>query len=302
MTGERDIYTVKAFTTDPLGGNAAAVVPEASGLGDTQMQAIAQAMGFSETAFVLPTEVPGAEFCLRWFTPSVEVPLCGHATVATLKVLTDLGRLPVDGSPRKIETLSGNLRITVEKDHQRQIHRLQVPVPEFRPYEISNDKAKAFFGFYQSDYMSVWPMMATEHDPYIPAISISTLRRLRPDLPRMKSEPGLGTVCFFTGETLELGHTWHCRFFAPGLGINEDPVTGAINGPLGAYFYQFIDTVKPPRAEYIGEQGDIINCPGRVYVTVKGDGSMPTDVEIGGEAVITKTEPLADLLRQMGMA
>jgi PhzF family phenazine biosynthesis protein len=298
MAGEHDIYTVKAFTADPLGGNAAAVVPQAAELSETRMQAIARVMGFSETAFVLPSEVPDAEFRLRWFTPSVEVPLCGHATIATLKVLAELEFLPVDGSSRMIDTLSGNLRVSIEKDGRRQLHRLQVPVPEFEPFTLPDEKAKALFGFYQSDRMSIWPTVRTKHDPYLPAMGLSTLRRLRPDLPRMKSEPGLGTACFFTGETMELGHTWHCRFFAPGLGINEDAVTGAINGPLGAYFYQFVDTNKPRRAEYIGEQGDIINCPGRVYVTVEGDGTKATDIEIGGEAAITRTEPLEDVLRR----
>jgi trans-2,3-dihydro-3-hydroxyanthranilate isomerase len=300
MAGDRDIYTVKAFTDDPAGGNAAAVVPDATGLSEAQMQAIARVMGFSGTGFVLPSDDSMVEFRLRWFTPTVEVPLCGHATVATLKVLAELGRLPLDGSPRKIETLSGVLRITVEKDRQRQLHRLQVPRPEFRPFRLPEEKAKALYGVYQSDRMSIWPIVATEYDPYIPVISIGTLSKLRPDLARMKSEPGWGTACFFTGETLELGHTWHCRFFAPALGINEDPVTGAINGPLGAYFYQFVDTAKPPRAEYVGEQGDLINCPGRVYVVVTGDGAVPTDVEIGGEAVILKNEPLEDLLRRIG--
>lgn len=298
MTEKRDIFTVKAFTSDPAGGNAAAVVPDAGGLSEQQMLAVARVMNFSETAFVLPATVPDAAFRLRWFTPTVEVPLCGHGTIATLKVLADLARIPVDGTPRQIETLSGVLRVSVERDKQRQLHRLQVPVPEFRPFTLEHEKAKSIFGFYESDRMSIWPMMATQHDPYFPAIGLSTLRKLRPDWARMKTEPGFGTACFFTGETVDLGNTWHCRFFAPGLGINEDPVTGAINGPLGAYFYQFIDNQKPPRAEYIGEQGDIINCPGRVHVIVIGDGTVATDVEIGGEAVVTNCGPLDDILRR----
>jgi len=247
----------------------------------------------------LPTDVPEAAFRLRWFTPAVEVSLCGHATIATLKVLADLGRVPVDGTPSKFEALAGVLRVSVERDRQRQVHRLQVPVPEFHPFKLSDEKAKYLFGFYDSDRMSIWPMMATTNDPYFPSIGLSTLRKLRPDWARMKADPDYGTACFFTGETVELGHTWHCRFFAPRLGINEDPVTGAINGPLGAYYYQFVDTHKPSRAEYIGEQGDIINCPGRVYVTVEGNGSTAADVEIGGEAVVTGREPLDDVIQRI---
>jgi len=299
MAEERYIHTVKAFTSDPARGNAAAVVAEANGLSDGQMQAIARVMGFSETAFVLPTDLAGVEFRLRWFTPTVEVSLCGHATVATLKVLADLGRLPTDGSPRTIETLSGVLRIAVEKDVSRQIHRLQVPVPKFHDLDIPAEKAKSLLGLYQSDRMPVWPTMATDDDPYIPVISIGTLRKLRPDFVRMKNDPDFATVCFVTGQTLEVGNTWHCRFFGPGMGIDEDPVTGAINGPLGAYYYQYIDMAKPRRAEYVGEQGDIMGCPGRVYVTVEGDGAQATGIEIGGEAVIVSKESLGQVMQRI---
>jgi len=297
MTDGQFIYTVKAFTNQPEGGNAAAVVPDASGLTDEQMQAIAKKMDFSETAFVLPPTVTGAEFRLRWFTPTVEVPLCGHATVATLKVLAEEGRIPVDDSALKIDTLSGALRVSVIKDEDRQLHRLQIPVPTFKKITIAEDKAKTLFGLYQSDMMFVWPLVTSAEGPFVPVMSVGTLRKLRPDFERMKHDPDYGAICFFTGETLEVGNTWHCRFFAPGMGINEDPVTGAVNGPLGAYYYQFCDTVKPPRVEYIGEQGDIIGQSGRVYVTVTGDGEKATDIEIGGEAVIVGKQSLDDVLR-----
>lgn len=300
MSEQPLIHTVRAFTTDPTAGNAAAVVPDAGGLDEQQMQAIARVMGFSETAFVLPTEIDGAAFRLRWFTPTVEVSLCGHATVATLKILADEGRLPVEGRAQKIETQSGVLRIGVEKKDEGQIYRLQVPLPEFRQVKIPDEQAKTLFGLYQSDQMTIWPTVTDGDHLFIPVISTGTLRKLRPDFARMKSEGKFPAVAFFTGMTFEIGHTWHCRFFAPGFGINEDPVTGAINGPLGAYYYQYVDTVKPPRVEYIGEQGDIINSPGRVYVTVKGDGQRATDLEIGGEAVTVKSEPLENILRRLG--
>jgi len=299
MAEGRNIYTVKAFTSDPDEGSAAAVVPDAAGLTDEQMLAVARAMGFSETAFMLPTELAGVEFRLRWFTPTIEVSLCGHATVATLKVLAQEGRLPTDGSHRTIETLSGTLRVAVEKDENRQIHRLQLPVPEFREMEIPEDKAKVLLGLYPSDRLTVWPAVTHGDVPFVPLISIGNLKKLRPDFRRMKDDPVFSCVCFFTSETLKLGNTWHCRFFAPGYGINEDPVTGAINGPLGAYWYQYVDPFKPPRAEYVGEQGDIIGCPGRVFVTVEGDGARPTNVEIGGEAVITAKESLNDVLQRI---
>ncbi len=299
MTDERHIYSVKAFTTDPAGGNPAGVVPEADGLTEAQMQDIARQMGFPETAFVLPTEVAGADFRLRWFTPKLEVHLCGHATVATLKVLTSLERFPLDGSPRKIESLSGILRVSAAVEGKRQLHRLQVPLPEFEEYDLPTEELKSLFGFYQSDLDPLLPAVRDKYGPFIPAMGLSTLGRLRPDFARLRHHDTLGTACFFSPDTFNQKHDWHLRFFAPGFGIDEDPVTGAINGPMGAFWYQFVDTVKPPRAEYIGEQGDFIESAGRVYVTVEGDGNKATDIEIGGEAVIFKDEPLSDVLARV---
>ncbi len=296
MTEQRLIYTVKAFTGDPEGGNAAAVVPQADGLTDDRMQEIARRMGFSETAFVIPSTDDAAAFRLRWFTPTVEVNLCGHATVATLKVLAEESSFATDGSAKKIETLSGLLRVSAVVEGKKQIHRLQVPLPNFEPLEVKEEQLKSLFGFYPSDYMTLWPRVIDDVYPFFPAMGVGSLRKLRPDFARMERESLLNNATFFTGETIELGHTWHCRFFAPCYGIKEDPVTGAINGPLGGYFYEYIDSKKPKRAEYIGEQGDIIGSPGRVLVTVEGDGAKPTGIEIGGEAVITNKLPLDDIL------
>src|SRR5438067_13631590 len=101
-------YKVDAFTTEPFTGNPAGVVPHADGLSDRDMQRIAREMNLSETAFVLPSAAPGAAMRLRYFTPATEVPLCGHATVATFHLLAELGTLRAPTALR-IETKAGVL-------------------------------------------------------------------------------------------------------------------------------------------------------------------------------------------------
>src|SRR5258705_6519443 len=86
------IVQIDAFTDQPFGGNPAAVVLDATGIGEAQMQAIAREMNLSETAFLSPPVTPDADYRLRWFTPGGEVTFCGHATVATGHALSEAGR------------------------------------------------------------------------------------------------------------------------------------------------------------------------------------------------------------------
>ena len=107
------IKQVDAFTTQPFTGNPAAVVTQAAGFTAAEMQAIAREMNVSETVFVLPATDPEADLQIRWFTPTTEVALCGHATIACFQALAEEGRL---GAPRtagtfKVQTRSGTLPV-----------------------------------------------------------------------------------------------------------------------------------------------------------------------------------------------
>ena len=92
MAESLSVYWVNAFTLEPFTGNPAVVVPDASDLSDDQMQRIAREMNCSETVFVLRPTDTEADLRLRWFTPTQEVPLCGHATVAAMHILAEVGR------------------------------------------------------------------------------------------------------------------------------------------------------------------------------------------------------------------
>lgn len=293
------IYRVHAFTANPREGNPAGVVPRADHLDDRQMQSIAKAMGLSETAFVLSSPQPQCRFRLRWFTPTIEVPLCGHATMAALSVLTDLGVLSADGQSHLVETLSGALKIRIERTEQGQFHWLEVPVPRFRQLSPDLQALSELFALKPKELEIKLPAVRDEvgQGLYIPVGHLEVLRGLHPDFDRMRISKQWGSVCFFTQETVERANTWHCRFFAPAYGIDEDPVTGAINGPLGAYHRLYAQHDDPEEVEYIGEQGDLIGCRGRVRVRVGAKSGEVHYLEIGGQAVIVEKMPLSSVLK-----
>jgi PhzF family phenazine biosynthesis protein len=113
------VKQVDAFTEIPLTGNPAGVVLKADGLSDRQMQMIAREMSVPETAFILPPSIPGADLRIRWFTPTVEVPLCGHATVASFHALAEdnMYGMELPGSYTfRLETKSGILPVEVTKN------------------------------------------------------------------------------------------------------------------------------------------------------------------------------------------
>ena len=120
MRREISIRQVDAFTTEPLSGNAAGVVTRGGeSLSNAQMQAIAREMNVAETAFLLPPSNQSADLRIRWFTPGMEVPLCGHATIASFHAAAEEGSwgLAADGVHRlRLESLSGVLPIEVTKN------------------------------------------------------------------------------------------------------------------------------------------------------------------------------------------
>ena len=214
------LYQVDAFTDRTFGGNPAAVVPLDSWLPDATMQAIALENNLSETAFFVPQEDGG--FDLRWFTPLIEVDLCGHATLGTAWVL--FNRLGYDGDTATFHTRSGPLTISRDGDRLAMDFPAQPPAPE--PADIG-DVAGA---------LGVAPA-AVLAAPYALAVldSEETVRAVRPDFRRVAgldipeliiTAPGAeGGDCDFVS-----------RFFAPTGGIDEDPVTGSAHCILIPYW------------------------------------------------------------------
>ena len=290
-----NVKQVDAFTDVPLMANPAGVVLNAQGLSDQQMQAIAREMAVSETAFILPATQPGADLRIRWFTPETEVPLCGHATIASFHVMSEEGLhdMVEHGTYKfNLETKSGVLPVRVEKTMSYADVYFGLPTPEF---------VRA--GQFKLDLMRILNITLEEFDPrlqivmtnylFVPVRRLHTIFSVKPNffaLAQFLSNRKLFGVCVFTTETIERKSAVHSRFFAPTEGINEDPVTGSANGPLGVYLYDqgmLDDKVVGDAITIIGEQGDVINRKGRVTIQLTLAGKVVKSVMVGGRAITT---------------
>lgn len=283
------VLAYNAFTEKPFGGNPAAVVIDASGLGDEDMQLIAGQMNLSETAFLLPPGSADADVRLRWFTPSQEVKLCGHATIAAFAAAAEHGRFPAEPGQEhelRVETLSGILRVRIgERDGAVRV-AMQIPVPEFEPLELDHSAFAALWGVGADDLAGAWWRLPSTNYYYIPVRDGTALRSLTLDSEALAEIDSGASFTFFTSDTVDPDSHWHLRFFAPFLGVPEDPVTGSAQGPLGPLHLRLAGA--PPAdgwTELKGEQGDGLGRPGRVIVRVRAEKGTVNDLEIAGGAL-----------------
>jgi PhzF family phenazine biosynthesis protein len=288
------IQQLDAFTDKPFTGNPAAVVTRAEGLTNRQMQAIAREMNLSETVFVLSPTDPEADLQIRWFTPTTEVDLCGHATIACFHALARQGLHGLDGPGEhavKIQTRSGTLPVKVERGEDDTVQVwFGLPIPEVRPCRLDHDALAELLGTHPSAFDTSRPLAEFYHYAVIPVRDLATLHRLHPDpygLDRLARETGVWGFVPMTLETMDPDSAVHIRFFAPSEGVLEDPVTGSAHGPLGVYLWkQGVVQASGGVVCYIGEQGDGLLRPGRVSVRLHVDGERVTKVEVGGDAVL----------------
>jgi len=213
------IILVDAFTDRPFTGNPAAVCLLSAIRDDSWMQQVAREMNLSETAFLLRS---GGELGLRWFTPTVEVNLCGHATLASAHVLWQEGFL-ASNQPARFQTRSGVL--TAEK--KGAWIEMDFPATPAEPVAPIEDLESAlgvrptFLGRTRFDYLAE---VDTEE----------TVRALRPDFAALRKIKVRGVMV--TSRASSHGHDFVSRFFAPGSGIDEDPVTGSAHCCLGPFW------------------------------------------------------------------
>jgi len=293
------IKIVDAFTKKPFAGNPAGVVLDAHGLTDSQMQLIARELNLSETAFILPATEPDANLRIRWFTTVGEVPLCGHATIASFHALAEEGMegMRTNGQHYfRLQTKSGVLSVRVEKNFYGTTIEFELPTPKFKLTKSLPVKMLHALGINGKDVKKDLPVI-TDAYLYIPVNRLKVIEKLKPEFNALAHELGtmrVGGVCVFSLETKDKYSSVHSRFFAPNYGINEDPVTGSSNGPLGFYLHTYVLPAGYPVAcrelsdggmEFIGEQGDFLKRQGRVKIRLRLKQNTVEDVSIAGEAV-----------------
>ena len=285
------IKQVDAFTETPLSGNPAGVVVNAAGLTEQQMQLIAREVAAPETAFVFPPSNPTADLRLRWFTPQIEVPLCGHATVAAFHALAEEGLygMRAPGTYQfTVETRSGNLPVSVEKGSQGTQVLFGLTLPRFERAGHHKLDAMRVLNISLEDFENRMPIVMTDI-LFVPIRRLHTMFSMKPNffaMAQFLSNRKLTGICVFTTETVDRRSSVHLRFFAPTIGIPEDPVTGSANGPVGVYLFE--QGLVPADADVvtiIGEQGDVVGRKGRVSIQLRVHDDRVTSVSIGGRAI-----------------
>jgi trans-2,3-dihydro-3-hydroxyanthranilate isomerase len=290
-------YQLDVFTSRPLSGNALAVFPDPADLTPEQMQALAQEMNLSETTFVFDSDV--ATHRVRFFTPTAEIPLAGHPTVGTWWLLAELGRLelPRDGALEITqETGAGVLPVTIHArgGSPQRVVMVQAE-PEFGArVEDTGLLAHALGGTETLIESGPAPQVVSTGLPQlmVPCESLEALRSLPSggagsELISLLRDLGTDCAMLYALETELPEATVHCRMFAPGLGVYEDPATGSAAGALGSYLVQY-GVVSPTdgTASIVVEQGIEIGRPSLIHVEVDvGARGEPSQVRVGGEAV-----------------
>src|SRR5215813_13127076 len=254
------IVQVDAFTDRPFAGNPAAVCVLPEPRSDKWMFHVAREMNLSETAFLFPRD---GGYDLRWLTPAVEVALCGHATIASAHVLWQDGHIP-QGQQARFHTKSGLLTADqrgdwIELDFPAKLATASEPPPDLLP-ALGATTAR-YVGKNAFDYL-------------VEVESESILRNLEPDHSTLRKLPVRGVIV--TAESSG-EYDFVSRFFAPGSGIDEDPVTGSAHVALGPYWEERLG-----KTEFLAYQASARG--GVVKLTVKGD-----RVLLGGQAVTVMT-------------
>jgi PhzF family phenazine biosynthesis protein len=278
----RRALLVDAFTSEPLTGNAAGIVPDGDGLSDSQMQAIARELAVSETVFVQEPAADG-DYRVRYFTPTQEVDLCGHATVALHAQLREDGVL--DAGTHAMETNVGTLDVDIDDDGTVWMTQAD---PEVRHIEIDEERVADALDIDVAALRDVGadlPMAVASTGLAFLMVPVNFLEHLGnadPDMAAVEDltdEYDAAGIYAFTFDALDADSTLHGRMFAPGAGIPEDPVTGTASGACGAYLDHFgaFDDEFPEEMRF--EQGHYVDRPGLVRVRVADA------VRVGGRAV-----------------
>ena len=284
---------VDAFTRKPFSGNPAGVVLEAEDLNSKDMARIAREINVSETAFVLPAPNEEVDLAMRWFTPTQEVDLCGHATIAAFHAMAEEGMfgLEVD-EPQSflVHTKAGVITVDVEWQELRPYIRMSLPVPRFFPFPGDIANLCGALGLSEIELsQKVKPQITQNGYVFVPVKDFDSLKSLEPNpflLRRIGERHDLGGFAVVTTDTGNKDIDWHMRFFAPGMGILEDPVTGSANGPMAVFLWHngFLDE-EQRLFTFKAEQGRFVDRPGIVHVQLHATDAQVEELMIAGEAV-----------------
>lgn len=277
-----EAYTLNSFAKCLSGGNPAGVVLNADSLSENDMKKIAGIIGFSETAFVMKSDL--ADYKVRFFTPNEEVDLCGHATIATFSTLLNKGCI----KPGKYlqETKAGVLNVELKED-------LSVMMNQNAPiyYQtICKQEIADSLNISADEMMEDLPVQIVStglRDIFIPIKNIGTVNSIKPDFEKVSgisSKHNAIGYHIFTLESLNRSNAY-CRNFAPLYGIPEESATGTSNGALACYLFKYGIIKSEQTSHIVIEQGYSMGKPSEIIISLITEGKEVTEVKVGGKAL-----------------
>ena len=286
---EYKVVYLDAFTSVPFAGNPCAVLPDATGLTDKQMQDIARETNLSETSFVLPSKQ--ANFRVRYFTPHMELPFAGHPTIATSFMLAQDGMIPLQEPVTRItlEFEIGVLPVDIDVQDGQPVRAMMTQQPPTFGLQFTVEETAPCFGLAVPDLRSDCPPRVVGTGvPFliVPARDVDVLGKVRMDrdaLAELCEKANVQAAFMFSIGGFDSKADTHARLFSP-YGTAEDPFTGSASGAMGAYV---VYHRLRPGPKLVAEQGHFVGRPGQGILDIGGTPNEITSVRLSGPAVKT---------------
>ncbi|WXR61365.1 PhzF family phenazine biosynthesis protein [Peptostreptococcaceae bacterium AGR-M142] len=304
------VYQVDAFTDEFGGGNKAGVVPDASRLDEKEMQKIAKELGFSETAFVLPSKNSKSHFNIKFFTPEQEVDICGHATIGAFHVLASRGYLECNVNAqclknKKIlieDTNAGIFPIEIEYDNGEILNIMMTQKNPSEVFFVEDNEIEEIASLFNIDKNNIGLkdfkckptcVDSSLRDLILPINSLDSLKNMDPDFKKIIKyceKNSITGIHAFSLNNLndDFEYLTTVRNFSPKIGRNEESATGISNGSLGYYLYKndILEFDEDGILEFNVSQGIYMNRPSKIKVILEKKDDV-LKVKVGGKSFIS---------------
>ena len=270
---EISFYHVDVFTDHIFGGNPLAVFTDGQCFREEDLQMVAREMNLSETTFVYPSTRDEADFDVRIFTPTLEIPFAGHPTLGTAYVLRKNGWVTRDKNPIRLNFKAGIIPVWSEKDKDFMQHPAAKTL-----YELDrSEKIAKALGLSLNRLDNTLPVQVVSTGfpaLLVPVSSLHAMQEITLNLQTLHevlNPLDIDMIYPFCRETMRTENTVHSRAFAPGIGISEDPATGSVAGALGAYLAN-LENNQAIELDMVIEQGYEMEHPSIINVEVSKHG------------------------------
>lgn len=239
------LYQIDAFTNKLFGGNPAAVIPLKKWIPDDLMQNLAMENNLAETVFFVPSKSKNADFDIRWFTPTLEINLCGHATLASAYVIFEIRK----AKKKKVvfKSKSGLLTVTKRKE------MLEMDFPSWPPQRITDYPEELLTSLGNPEIAGVYQ----NREYIVELMNEDAVRKCNPDFSLMKKVDRM-VIITAPGKVSDK-YDFVSRFFAPNSGIDEDPVTGSAHSQLIPFWFDKLGKKKMV-AKQLSSRGGTLYC------------------------------------------